>query len=258
MLFSIITICLNPGPLLDETIRSLAVQREAQWEHLIIDGGSSDGTVERLEKAAADDDRVRWISEPDSGIADAMNKGLEMAKGEIIAFLHADDRYAHENVLADVAACFSAHGSEAGWVTGGMREIDLHGKLLRTLPVRRFSYRRLLRNNIIMHPATFVRCGAFQASGNFDDVLTYAMDYDLWLRLGKISPPLLLDDILTDFRVHVGSLSSRESLKALEESYRIRKKYVQGSLALLGHALYYYWQYLNEKLSSSRLRQNNV
>ena len=129
MLFSIITICLNPGPLLDETIRSLAVQREAQWEHLIIDGGSSDGTVERLEKAAADDDRVRWISEPDSGIADAMNKGLAMARGEIIAFLHADDRYAHENVLADVAACFSAHGSEAGWATGGMREIDLREEM---------------------------------------------------------------------------------------------------------------------------------
>jgi GT2 family glycosyltransferase len=181
-----------------------------------------------------------------------------MAKGEVIAFLHADDRYAHENVLADVAACFSAEGIEAGWLSGGMREIDLHGVLLRILPVRRFSYRRLLRNNIIMHPATFVRREAFHDCGHFDAALTYAMDYDLWLRLGKISPPLLLDDILTDFRVHSGSLSSRESLKALEESYRIRKKYVKGSWALLGHALYYRWQRLNEKLRSPSLRPSNV
>lgn len=241
MRFSVITVCLNPGRYLEETIGSVLAQSCGDFEYWLIDGGSTDGTLEILVRHAAEDSRIRWCCDPEVGIAAAMNRGLDFASGDVVAFLHADDRYSGPQILAAVERGFRA-APQALWLTGGLREINESSAVLRELPVRSFSYRRLLRNNIIYHPATFVRREAFTRIGRFDSGLRYAMDYDLWLRLGKFADPATLAEPLAEFRVHEGSLSSRERKAALDEEYDVRCRYVQGRLGRLGHFLYHVWR----------------
>lgn len=237
MRVSVVTICKNPGSHLAEALASVLRQDYADFEYLVIDGGSTDSTLAVLRAAAARDARLIWHSGPDAGIADAMNRGVERAHGDIVAFLHADDRYPASDVLQQVALAFTMN-PQALWLTGGIREIDENGRLLRELPVHSFSYRRLLRNNILFHPATFVRREAFAEVGSFDTGLLYAMDYDLWLRLGRLSPPVAIDRVLAEFRVHPGSLSSMSRREVLEEEYQVRRRYARGWFGRLGHACY--------------------
>ncbi|HKJ63072.1 MAG TPA: hypothetical protein VKA94_13950, partial [Hyphomicrobiales bacterium] len=116
------------------------------------------------------------------------------------------------------------------WLTAGIREIAADGRIVRDLPVRRYSWSRLLRNNTLFHPATFVRRETLTSIGGFDPELHYAMDYDLWLRLAQLAPPLVLGKIVTNFRVHPGSRSTAQRLKALDEEYLVRQRYLSGPL----------------------------
>jgi len=241
MRFSVVTVCLNPGRYLEETIKSVLGQDAAELDYCLIDGGSTDGTLDTLRHFAAADPRIRWSSAPDAGIADAMNRGVSCCQGEIVAFLHADDRYPDRTVLGDVRDGF-AKAPHALWLTGAIREIDARGKVVCERPARAFSYRRLLRNNIIYHPATFVRREAFDRVGRFDTDLRYAMDYDLWLRLGKISPPITAGRVLAEFRIHAGSLSTAHRQAAIDEEYQVRLRYVRSTIGRLAHALYHSWR----------------
>jgi GT2 family glycosyltransferase len=130
----------------------------------------------------------------------------------------------------------------AAWATGGILEIDALGGQLREIPPRRFSRRRLLRNNIILHPATFVRRDSFESVGGFDVELKYAMDYDLWLRLARLGDPIIIDQNLACFRVHAGSLSSTNRLAVLKEEYQVRSRYLNHPLSRLMHACYHRWR----------------
>lgn len=237
MKISVITPCLNSVAYLGETLASVARQDWPDIEHLILDGGSTDGSVEMIRTFAAGHPAVRWWSEPDNGLGDAMNRGAARARGDLVAFLHADDCYPGPSVLSSVAARMSTVPG-AVWLTGGLREIDGQGNLLRELPVRRYSYRRLLRNNILFHPATFVKRNTLLKAGGFDAGLSYAMDYDLWLRLGAISPPVTLGSALACFRVHSGSRSTSNRLAAFEEEYRVRQRYLTGQWERGLHACY--------------------
>lgn len=239
MKFSIITITLNSRDYLEETISSVLSQDYRNLEYIFVDGGSSDGTLELIRDFAEKDARIRWLSEPDRGIADAMNKGIELASGEIIAHLHSDDRYSDPSVLSLVAAEFSRN-PEALWLTGGEYVIDRHGKILQEIKVRRYSYRKLVRCNSILHPATFIRSEAFRRAGRFSTGRKYAMDYDLWLRLGALGEPILVDAPLACFRLHEGSLSSNEAEKAFDEALEIRKELMKGQpVRFFFHYLYY-------------------
>ena len=249
MKFSIVTICLNAERYLAEAMHSVVSQDWADLEYILVDGGSTDRTEEIIHSVAERDQRVRHVVEPEPGIALAMNRGLRLAQGEIIAFLHADDRYAGTSILSQVAEAFRQRPGGA-WVTGGVKEIDAHGEVLRTLPVRRFSLSRLLRNNIIYHPATFVQRSVMVEIGGFDESLRFAMDYDLWLRLAALSQPLACQACLADFRVHAGSLSSVERAKTLEEEYLVRQRYIKHGAARWMHALYQWLRLSREKRHS--------
>jgi len=234
---SVITLCLNGADHLGEALQSVADQDYTELEHLVIDGGSTDGSLEIIRSFADEHPTLRWWSEPDKGISDAMNRGIGFATGELVAFLHSDDCYAGPTVLSEVIESLKAN-PDAVWLTAGIREIGADGQLLRELPVRRYSARRLLRNNILFHPATFVLKETLEAVGGFDNSLRFAMDYDLWLRLARVFPPLVLDRIVTSFRVHLGSRSSSQSMKALEEEYLIRMHYLSGCFSRLWHRIY--------------------
>lgn len=249
MKISVITICLNAERFLADQLESVARQSWRELEHVVVDGGSGDGTLDITRAAAGRDPRLRWVSGPDGGISDAMNKGVDLATGDVVAFLHADDLYADPTVLERVAEVFAAH-PEAEWVTGGIRYIDEAGRVLKSYSLRRWSYRRLLRGNIIFHPATFVRRRALDSAGGFDTALRYTMDYDLWLRLGRRSAPFVLDLPLACFRIHPGSTSVKHVDAAFREELHVRYRYLQGKpLQKVLHMLYFWLKFLPNRMS---------
>ena len=143
MRVTIITVCLNNRLFIEAAIKSVLKQDYPDFEYLIIDGESSDGTVEVIKAFAEIDARVLWSSAPDRGIGHAMNIGLGRATGDIIAFLHADDFYPDKGVVTAVVEKFETTPGTV-WVTGGIREVDASGRDIRLLPVRLFSPRSLL------------------------------------------------------------------------------------------------------------------
>ena len=235
MKISIITVCYNSRKFISQTIESVLSQDFSELEYVLVDGGSTDGTVELISQYAEKDSRIVWCSEPDGGISDAMNKGVNMASGDVIAHLNSDDYYAHSHVVSDVVKCFNS-SSTATWLTAGFDFISDSGEFLREIRVRRYSFRRLLRGNIILHPATFIRRDSFLSVGGMDTSLSYCMDYDLFLRLGYCAAPLLLDEQLTCFRVHDDSRSVSHHEQTYAEEFRVRMDY----LKKLGRLTWFY------------------
>ncbi len=235
MKISVITVCFNSRDFIDQTIESVLSQNYPDFEYIIVDGGSTDGTVDLIRHYAEKDARINWCSEPDQGIADAMNKGASIAVGDVIAHLNSDDYYASDQVLSRVADCFKLAPS-TGWLTAGFNFISATGTFIREVRVRRYSFRRLLRGNIILHPSTFVRNELFSTVCGFDPSLQYCMDYDLFLRLGSHSPPFILDEQLTCFRIHSGSRSVNQSEKTYAEEFKVRMTF----LRKLGRSTWYY------------------
>lgn len=179
MTFSIITITFNSREYLEETIKSVLSQDFADFEYLLIDGGSTDGTLEIIKRHADADSRIKWSSEPDEGISDAFNKGIRMAQGEIIGILNSDDKYA-PGALHALAAAFASDPT-CDVVHGDMLRFQGVTPLfrLRSAPVDE----RVWHDMPVNHPATFVRLTAYERVGLFDTRLKVAMDYELVLRL---------------------------------------------------------------------------
>lgn len=236
--FSIVTITLNAEKFLRQAMMSVLAQEGVTFEYLLIDGKSSDSTLSIIQKYASEDERIRCYSAPDDGISSAMNRGIQCAKGDIIAFLHADDFYHDSKVLERVAALFRRENGLV-WLTGGVKLVNEQGGEMQSVSARKFTYRRLLRNNIILHPATFVRREIIADIGGFSTELSYAMDYDLWLRLAAIRTPVVVDDVCACFRVHSGSISTKYEVEALCEEWVVRKKYLRNSFDKALHYLYY-------------------
>lgn len=215
--FSIITCTRNSEPWLAESIRSVLGQEAVDIDYIFVDGGSTDGTLTRIEQI---DYPITLIKNRCNGISDAMNAGLAVATREIVAFLHSDDFYLHADVLKIVAESFRT--TRCHWLFG--RTMNVIGGQLTpegyTAP--RYSHRQLLRGNFIPHPACFVKRSLLLRAGGFDTKLRYAMDYDLWLRLSRLAEPLQMDVPLTAFREHAGSLSTRERRAAMREDLRVR------------------------------------
>jgi glycosyltransferase involved in cell wall biosynthesis len=204
---TVITPCLNAAATIERTLESVAAQDHDDVEHVVVDGGSTDGTVALLERAG-----VRYVSEPDRGLSDAMNKGIAMATGDAIGWLNADDFYL-PSALSTASAAFEGF-PEAEWVTAPCLIVDEHDEEIRSLVtrykrtlLRRYSFRSLLVQNFVAAPATFVRTDALRAVGGFDERFRYSMDYDVWLKLARRGDPAVVDQPLTAFRMAEGSLS---------------------------------------------------
>lgn len=218
---SIITCTWNSKSFIQQTIDSVQAQSYPNIEHIFVDGGSSDGTLELIQSLQGN---VKWITGVRGGIAHAMNEGVKMASGDVITHLHSDDYYLDNTVIKDVANEFLQ--SNASWLFGLIKS-DINGELVEpswTMP--KYSYQRLLKGNFIMHPATFVNRELFLSVGGFDPSIKYAMDYDLWLRLGCVAQPLYLKRFIAAFRRHIGSMSSANPLLALEDDYLVRLRYL--------------------------------
>lgn len=229
MKFTIVTPSFNQAPFIERTIRSVLAQRPAaDVEYWVLDGGSTDGTVDILKRYEA---HLRWTSGRDGGQSAAINEGLRRGTGEIMAWLNSDDIY-EPGALAAVA---EAHRQEPfAWAFGNCRIIDETDREIRR-PItvykirqsRRYSFRRLLRRDFIPQPATFFTREALARTGELDPGLHYSMDYDYWLRLGRQWPPRYLDRTLAAFRWHAQSKNGAAYRAAARETYRTARRHAR-------------------------------
>jgi glycosyltransferase involved in cell wall biosynthesis len=219
--FSIITCTWNSAAYLPQSIASVLAQDYPHVEYIFVDGGSTDGTLQQISEVPRP---YKLLENVRGGISNAMNAGLRAASGDVVAHLHSDDYYLRPDVLSLVAARMEPR--QRGWLFGRTMT-DIDGRLLpEGYLAPRFSQAQMVRGNFVPHPATFVRRELMLRAGGFDTRLKYAMDYDLWLKLGALSDPVQLDIPLTAFREHEGSLSTRNRLAAMEEDLRVRLAHV--------------------------------
>ncbi len=183
-LVSIVTPSYNQSAFLEETILSVLQQEDVDIEHIIIDGGSTDGSLDIIEKYAG---RLAWwVSERDSGQADAINKGLRRATGEYIAWLNSDDLYM-PGAVAQAAAALGSN-PEVGFVFGDAITIDTQGRKLNDLTFGDWGLEELMAFRIICQPAVFMRRSVLEKAGYLDTTYHYMLDHQLWLRLARIAP----------------------------------------------------------------------
>jgi glycosyltransferase involved in cell wall biosynthesis len=230
MRISIITPSFNQADFLARTARSILSQSgEFTLQWIIIDGGSTDGSAAFL--SSIDDPRVKWISEPDRGQSHAINKGMLLADGDIVAWLNSDDLYT-AGALQTVADAF-ARNAGAQWLVGRYEIIDATDRVIRRSIVRykdrglrNYRYRKLLRENFISQPSVFWRRDFGQQIGPLDETLHWSMDYDLWLRMGRQSDPLIIPEVLSQFRLHGQSKSGKVDRRQFDEQYRVAGRYL--------------------------------
>lgn len=180
MKISVITVCFNAAEHIDETLRSVVMQDHTDVEHIVIDGGSTDGTQERIGRYR--EVIAHIVSEPDKGVYDAMNKGLRLATGEVIAFVNAGDMIAHRSCISEMAAEFAKGDADA--IYGDAYMVD--PKDIRT--VKRFwkggVYKREAFRSGWMPPhlGTYIRKEVYDRFGHFRDDLRVSADYELMFR----------------------------------------------------------------------------
>lgn len=199
-LVSIVTPSFNMGRFIGETIRSVLEQDYRNIEYIVMDGGSSDGTLDILKRYEG---RLRYVSQPDRGQTDAINKGFELTRGSIFTFLCADDTFLPGAVTAAVRAF--AENPEAGVVYGDAWLIGENGERLAPYPVEPYHPENLARRCFICQPAAFMRREVYVSSGMLDPERHCALDYDLWIRVAQRYSMKKFDQCVANSRIHPGS-----------------------------------------------------
>ena len=181
MKVSIVTVCFNSAATIEDTIRSVHKQEYENIEHVIVDGGSTDGTVDIVKKYNG---RIKkFISEPDEGIYDAMNKGLHLAQGDVVAFLNADDVYVSPTVISDVAAVLQADHTDGVYgdlIYLGRRNTN---RIVRYWRAGQYRPRAFRSGWVPPHPTFFCHRDLYRQFGGFDPKYRIAGDFELMLRL---------------------------------------------------------------------------
>jgi glycosyltransferase involved in cell wall biosynthesis len=195
---AIVTPSYNTGRYIGAAVDSVLEQQDADFNYIVMDGGSTDNTVDVLERFGK---RLRWISQKDNGQSDAINRGFGQTEGEILGWLNSDDTYAPRAFRA-VAEFFAAH-PDVDLVYGDATYTDTRGQhIADCVHVEPYSRHRLFcYSDFLVQPATFFRRRAFEAVGGVDASIHWAMDYDLWLRIvANGSKVAYLPRILANFR----------------------------------------------------------
>lgn len=212
---TVVTVCLNSAATLERTIESVLTQTYPNIEYIIIDGASNDGTVDIIRRYA--DRLALWLSEPDRGLYDAMNKGLRHATGDVIHFLNADDHYLASDVLERLVVelepdrvCYGQmvyHGSD-----GSVRRM-----------CQPFSWSRELRGSCVPQPVTFVPLQLYREVGEFDLQYLIAADYEMFLRLVSRFPVRFIDIPVT--AMYHSGLSDVRAPQAFREARKVAIRY---------------------------------
>jgi glycosyltransferase involved in cell wall biosynthesis len=221
-LVSVITPTLNQARYIQDTLQSVREQAYGEVEHIVVDGGSSDETLEIL-KAQGQTSRFRWISGRDAGMYDAVNKGLRMAQGQILAYLNSDDLYLPWTIQTAVDY-LQAH-PEVDLVYGDYMSLDeASGKRLLLLqpPYSRGYIRRI---GFIPQPTAFWRRSLYEQIGEFDATLRYVGDCDYWMRAGVELSIAKVDEILAVDRIQQGAKRSTDPSRLAAELALVRRRH---------------------------------
>ena len=221
---AIVTPSYNTGAHVGAAVRSVLDQDHPGVDYVVMDGGSTDGTVEVLKSFGP---RLRWVSQRDRGQADAINRGFARTRGEILGWLNSDDTYA-PGALRAAAVYLDAH-PDVAMVYGDAEFIDAAGARIGACahvePV--FSRRRLLHySDFVVQPAAFFRRAAFEAVGGLDASLNWAMDYDLWLKFAANGFKVAyLPRVLANYRWLGGSKSAAGGWGRLHEVDAVARRH---------------------------------
>lgn len=203
-----------------QTVRSVLAQDYPHIEYVVMDGGSTDGTLEVLD---AFRDRVRVFSSPDRGAADAVNKGFARTSGEIVTFLNADDFYYPGAVATAVRGLADAPDAVA--VYGDGVWVDAAGETIEPYPVEPFDPRRLAYECFICQPASLLRRSAVERIGLLDASLRYTFDYDLWIRLSRQGRIVKIGERLAASRMHRENISLGSRKAVFQETITLLQRH---------------------------------
>jgi glycosyltransferase involved in cell wall biosynthesis len=221
MRVTVVTPSFNQAKFLERTIQSVLSQDYEDLEYIIIDGGSTDGSVEIIERYA--DRLAYWVSEPDTGQTEAINKGFAKASGEILAWLNSDDSY--EPGAVSAAVSFLQIHPEIGLVYGDGNFIDADDQVIGKFPSRQTSYVQLRRGYVhVCQQAAFFRAELWRKVGPLDPSFYFAMDYDLWVRLAKLSGVQYIPELWANFRLHGDTKTVSEDDRCWPEMIRVHRR----------------------------------
>jgi glycosyltransferase involved in cell wall biosynthesis len=216
---SIITPSYNQGCFIEETIKSVLDQKYPNLEYIVMDGGSTDETLSILKKY---DKKLQWFSKKDKGQTDAINKGLKMAKGEIIAYLNSDDTY-ESGTLEKVAKIFKKNPNYK-FIYGKGKHIDKNGKFIGDYHNDYVDLEALQPTCDICQPAAFWRKELSHTVGLFDTAHDYAMDYDYWIRTAKKYRMVYIHDYFANSRLHDETKTLGQKRKVIEDCIKLELK----------------------------------
>jgi glycosyltransferase involved in cell wall biosynthesis len=217
-LVSIVTPSYHQSRYIADTIRSVLQQDYPNLEYLVMDGGSTDGTAEILQQYG---DRLVWFSEKDGGQADAINKGLGMARGEILGWLNSDDTY-EPGAIGKIVQYFETH-PEVGLVYGEGILVDAEGQRIGRYPTEPFDAQRLSEVCFICQPTVFFRADVFRQAGPLDANLKYCLDYEYWIRVARQYHIGYLNAELATSRLHARTKTLAKRLEMHDEILRVVK-----------------------------------
>jgi len=227
---SIVTATLNRKDYLPRCIEGVAGQSYPYKEHLIIDGGSTDGTVDLLKSYEEKYPHIRWISEKDNGISSALNKGLALATGDIIG-VNGDDDFYEPCVFEIVAAEFERDAS-VGVVSGNCNEIRNDGTIVFTIKAGFTNRRHVIEywkywgpSSLLPAPSTFFRKEVVDVVGGFEEADRYSMDYHHWIKITEKFNVKTVDKVFANFRCDQGTVTFSRSKEQLAEVRAISKRY---------------------------------
>lgn len=238
---SVIVPCLNNVRFIDKTLNSIVKQTYQNFEVIIQDGGSKDGTLDVIKKFAREyPSKINWVSKKDNGQVDAINKGIARAKGEIITYINSDDLY-YSNTFGKVAAAYQKT-PDSFWFAGKGIVVDQNEKKVfslitfyKNILFTINSYYLLLIVNYLMQPSVFITKKAVKRFGKFYGNKKYVLEYDFWLKVGKKQMPLLIKETLSKFRISGDNITSTNFEALLDDDFRIVRGYTKNQIILFFH-----------------------
>jgi glycosyltransferase involved in cell wall biosynthesis len=244
-LVSIVTPSLNQGRFIEDTVKSVLGQDYPRVEYLVVDGGSTDQTLDVLRRH---DGALRFVSEPDAGQAAAINKGFRATSGEILGWLNADDLY--EPTAVSEAVAYLRANPETAMVYGDARHVDAEGRDLGPCSyVEPANLERLIHEvDYIVQPASFFRRSAFEAAGPLDESLHWALDYDLWIKIARRFPIGYLPRPLARYRLTGENKTALGRFDRFAELDRVGRRHGAGGLAAV-FRVEYFWLCIREARS---------